>query len=374
MPTIIPKRPESKLLQSFFCPTLLSTPGYHIDEPDVRFRLDRNESPFDWPETSKQRILQRVGQHNWNRYPHPFDEELTSLIATYSDVPSSCVLVGPGSNFLLSLCLNAFNQARKGKLVIAQPSFPLYESHCRYSGIPYETWKLNADFQYDTRDLPALSAGSLVIFASPNNPTGNVLPLAKLEALLQAHPDCYFLADEAYYEFAEEIYTPLLARYANLLLIRTFSKALSSAALRLGYLLASAETLQEIRKLMVPYLIAPLTHEAIKEALTHEEMREFIQTCQQTIRKERNSLFQFFTQELPNKPFEAWNSQANFLLLRWQTPEQTQFWYDRFIHSGILLRNVSKGPGLARCLRLTIGNQSDNVHVKQTFCKILREI
>ena len=113
----------------------------------------------------------------------------------------------PGSNYHITSIIDLLTHFNYDDLIIARPSFPLYENHCKYRGIPYKVWPLNSDLQYDIRKLPTLSKRSIILFASPNNPVGNVIKMETLERLLQENPNCLFIADEAYYEYASE---PLL--------------------------------------------------------------------------------------------------------------------------------------------------------------------
>ncbi len=369
---ITPKTPAPNWFKSFFSPSLLAAPAYFIDEPQVDLRLDRNESPYDWPNEMKTLILEKVRHHEWNRYSEPYDLELEGLIATYNHVPAECILAGPGSNFLLTVCIELLGHTLRGKFVVAQPSFPLYESHCQYLGIAYTPWKLNADFQYDISDLDDLPAGSVVLFASPNNPTGNILPKSDLRTLLQKNPDSYFISDEAYHEFTTESTTDLLAEFQNLIILRTFSKALSSAGLRLGYIMASPVFLHECKKIMTPYLIAPLTREAVKTALSNPVLFSFLQNSRLTVLKERDRMYKFFGEELASM-LEVWPSHANFLLIRWKKDHaEAKRYYDALIERGILVRNVTRGPGLSGCLRITLGSPEDNTRVQQAFREIAK--
>jgi histidinol-phosphate/aromatic aminotransferase/cobyric acid decarboxylase-like protein len=192
---------------------------------------------------------------SWNQYPHPFADDVTALVAGYAQVPADGVLTGPGTNHLITLLMSTLTRAMKGKLVIARPSFPLYESHARGEGIAYETWDLDENLEYSLNKLPHMPTGSILIFASPNNPVGNVLEKKDLATLCAQHPQSLIIADEAYFEFADESYTSLLEEHSNLLLLRTCSKTLGAAGLRLGYMLGAAPLIAELKKMRLPYLL-----------------------------------------------------------------------------------------------------------------------
>lgn len=363
-----PKHPESSWLNSFLEPNLIKASAYHIDTPPhVEVKLDQNESPFDWPRKLKKRVVEKLLEEEWNRYPKAYSDELEKLVCDYAGVTHGSVLLAPGSNHLISLILSMFSKQRKGKLVVARPSFALYEGHCIYDGIPYEAWELNKDLQYDVEMMPKLTDGSMVIFASPNNPVGNVLPKLELEKLLEKHPKVLFIADEAYFEFAEEPYTSLLKNYSNLMIVRTFSKTMGAAGVRLGYLLASESYIQHLRKMMLPYLLNKFTLVAAREVLADKEAQKGFKDNVEKIKRERNQLFSELKQIGQEKGFEAINSQANFILLRWPTSEAALEAYNALVSMGVLIRNVSKGPGLAGCLRLTLGTVEENRKVFNSF-------
>ena len=198
------------------------------------------------------------------------------------------------------------------------------------------------------------------MFASPNNPTGNILAKSDLRQLLQKNPDSYFVSDEAYHEFTTESTTDLLAEFPNLIVLRTFSKSMSSAGLRLGYVVAAPMFLHECKKIMTPYLITPLTREAVKMALSNTELFTYLQNSRAKVVQERARMYDFFSQEFASM-LQVWPSHANFLLIRWREDHsQALHYYQELIKKGILVRNTTRGPGLSGCLRITLGSPEDN--------------
>ena len=364
------KQPSDNFLRQFMTPSIFEARGYHIDAPDVEVKLDQNESPWDWPEVVKDAVLQKLKARPWNRYPSPFADELGVKIAKKLGVGVNNVLLGPGSNYLIALVLQTFSKAMSGKVVLARPSFALYESHCQYEGIDYEAWPLNADLEYDLEKLPKLPPGSLVLFASPNNPVGNVLPRSTLQMLLKQYPDVLFVGDEAYCEFAEEPYTELLAEHANLLLIRTFSKTMGAAGVRLGYILAGANVIELLRKPRVPFLINQFTLVAAAEVLDNPAMTKIFDDIVRNAISQRDRVFKVLEGEGSRLHFCVKSSQANFLLLRWQDPGGAKAAYGHLIKAGILVRDVSAAPGLTGCLRISIGTETENDRLIKAFLSL----
>ncbi len=368
--SVAPKSPSKDWLSSYLEPSLVASEVYKIDTPKVGVKLDQNESPFDWPQSLKEKIVKKLVEQPWNRYPIAYSTELENLVADYVGLEHGSILMSPGSNHLVALTLSLFSRNKEAKVVVARPSFALYESHCRYDGIDYQAWPLNDDLQYDIDLMPELPKGSLVTFASPNNPVGNVLPKTQLKELLVRYPEVLFIADEAYFEFASEPYTSLLEDHSNLMLIRTFSKTLGAASLRLGYLVAAKEYIAQVRKMMLPYLVNRFTLVAAIEVLKDKDvLSQFLRTVEQTI-EQRQYLKKNLDEFGCKQSFKVVPSQANFLLLRYDSDEEKEKAYRYLISKGILLRDVSKGPGLSGCLRLTVGTEEENSAVIKAFCDL----
>ncbi len=372
MDLLQPKSPDMLWLGEYFQPSLVAAKAYKIDSPQgIKIKLDQNESPWDWPVHLKQKILLALQNKEWNRYPESMGASLTEILAQYVGVRPECLITSPGSNHLIALILEALGRRLPGKVVIARPSFALFESQAQCAGIAYETWDLDEDLRYRRDRLPALPDGSLVIFASPNNPTGTGLPKAEFRALLKDFPKVLFLADEAYYEFDDEPYTDLLAEFSNLLILRTLSKTMGAAGIRLGYAVGSPEIIGLLTKLRLPYLLNHFTMEAAKVMLTDPEMQDFVKRNIENARSERDRVYQFLTTMKTKNKLQLINSKANFLLMRW--PDQaiaTQI-YQALAREGILLRNVSGGPGLKGCLRVSIGTKAENdafLQAMKTLC------
>ena len=341
-------------------PELSKLNAYSIDKTPAKIKLDQNESPFDWPQELKDEILKTLSTISWNRYPEPFIETLNEAIASYAGVQSNQILTGPGSNYLITLLLSAFAKGSKEPILIASPSFPLYESHCRSEGIPYVAWSLNHDFEYDISTLPSSKNPRVLIFASPNNPVGNTLSIEKLRDILTTHKDLLVIADEAYVEYSDAPYTDLLKEFPQLILIRTFSKTLSAAAIRLGYLIAHPKMIAELKKLRLPYLLNVFTSVACVSILQSKAYLEGFQKNVSMIKSERERVFLFLSKHKAKYHLECKASQANFLLLRWKSSSEAEAFYKHLLEQKVLLRNLNAHPGMAGCLRLSIGTASDN--------------
>lgn len=367
-----PKRADNDFLDSWFCPTLRSSAPYHLDQaPQALAKLDQNESPFDWPIAIKKLIAERLVATPWNRYPDPFSQSLTAKLGAAIGVNPTSIVTGPGSNYLIPLLMDAMVPQLRGKLVIARPSFALFEEHARYSGYAYEPWLLDDDLEYDMAALPDLPPGSLLIFASPNNPTGSRLPLSSLKTLLAANPQSLVVADEAYFEFAGDSAQELLRDYSNLLIVRTLSKTLAAAGVRLGYLIGPANMIALLAKKRLPYLLNHFTVTAAEVLLTSEEMKAFMGKHVAHVLAERARVFEALTTIGASRGVVIKDSATNFLLLRCPDQNTCDQVYQGLLQMGVIVRNISKGPKLAGCLRVTIGSVTENDLLLQAAAKVL---
>ena len=364
----LPKEPSKDWVQTFLGKSLMDAAGYKLeDEPMITAKLDQNECPWDWPVEVKNLVLEKLGKVDWSRYPSPFSEELTIAISKHIGIGPQYILTGPGSNAIIAMVFDAVGpRLAQGKMVVARPSFALFESQCQYSGIPFETWNLDHNLNYDLSKMPDLPPGSMVVFASPNNPTGSTLEQKDLVHLLESHPDVLFFADEAYFEFSEGSYQDLLGSHSNLLILRTFSKTLGAAGLRIGYLLGSEAMISQISKRRLPYLLNHFCVIAAQTMMEHPRMAQFLGEHVEHVKLERERVYQALTSHAAGE-FEVKNSEANFVLIRFKDQAQCMEIHQSLASKGIMVRNVSKGPMLQGCLRVSIGKKEENDRLIQAL-------
>jgi histidinol-phosphate aminotransferase len=214
---------------------------------------------------------------------------------------------------------------------------------------------LGPDLEYDVEALRSArrAAGAAVtIVCTPNNPTGGILPLEAIERLCQ-DSDGLVVIDEAYHEFAGTTAVPLLTRHPNLVVLRTFSKAMGLAGLRLGYLLAQPELVREVNKARLPYNVNIFTQTAALAAL--EEPQALVANVGRLVRLRE----EVFTRLRALPGLRVYPSRANFLLLELEQAAP-QAVFEALLARGILVRDVTSYPRLARCLRVSVGSEEEN--------------
>ena len=337
--------------------------GYTLVQPDCPVKLNQNECPFDVPVDLKREIMDEALASNWGRYPGFVPLETRAAIGRRHGLGAEHILIGNGSNELIQ----AIFQAAVGqgdRVVLPAPTFTLYALMGRVAGADLRTVYLNRDLTFDIDRLVEESAHPavrLVVLCSPNNPTGSMIQPEEVAAIAESTGGLVVL-DEAYYEFGGVSCVELLGRHPNLVITRTFSKALGAAGLRLGYLAAHPALASEIEKVKLPYNVNTISLLAARKLIGQEAL---IEERASLIRSERQRVFEGL-QDL--RGIRSWPSHANFVLFETERPVSEIF--QGLIDRGVLIRDVSRYPMLERGMRVTIGLPEEN----DAFLGALREV
>jgi histidinol-phosphate aminotransferase len=327
--------------------------AYHLQPQPADIKLNQNENPWDWPADVKEEMAAFCRERPWNRYPPFIPEQLKAALADYTGVPAEGIIVGNGSNeTLLVLLLALMDRARP--VILCQPTFTVYQLLVQGMGGQVCSVPLRAgDLTFDRNALVAACAanpGSLAILCSPNNPTGCSLSEQDLRAVLAVHTGMLIL-DQAYVEFGGFDAIPLLAEFPNLVITRTFSKALAGAGLRIGYLLGAPAVVGEINKVKLPYNINFFTDRVAQLLLKN---RGWARERVAALRAERDRLIPLLEQA----GFErVYPSDANFILARTGRKNELTA---HLAKARILIRDVSQYPMLEQCVRVNVGTPQEN--------------
>ncbi|MBX3473279.1 MAG: histidinol-phosphate transaminase [Planctomycetes bacterium] len=325
--------------------------GYKLDVPACPVKLNQNENPYDWPATLKQAVFEHVREQDWNRYPPFVPQEFTARVARYLNVDPTQVLVGNGSNELLYAIFVATLETGR-KVVIPQPTFTLYKLLAELLGAQVITTGLGPDMQYDAAALEtAARDASVVVLASPNNPTGSVINPMDLEHLVQT-TSALWVVDEAYFEFHGETALELVRTCPNLVVLRTFSKAFATAGLRFGCMVCHPDALTMFAAAKLPYNLNIFTMAAVEVAIEHAVT---LKGRLEEIKRERERVTRLLK---ASKGVHVYPSRANFLLF--ETDRNPRALWQSMVNRGVLTRDVSGYPGLGKALRVSIGRPEEN--------------
>lgn len=325
----------------------------------VSLLLDKNEQADDLDFAFKKKVVESLLHTNWNRYPAADNKEIEVKVAEYCGLEPQNIALGPGSASIITTLLNYFALNKK-RIVITQPSYSLFDYHCKTYNIPYEAWNLIADLEYDYRHLPTLGSDAVLIITSPNNPVGNTIDLAKLEHLLTVNPASFVLLDAVYSEFCDVDVTPLVKKYPNLIVLRSFSKAFPIAGLRLGYLCASPETAAIVKKLVLQFSLNHFTQVFAREMLADPAFMAASQKRVRDIIAERERMRRLINHCFGGKVLHAYKSEGNFLLIRVFDHSAFEALMADLARQGIKVLNTSGIPQLENTFRVSIGTPIEN--------------
>ena len=315
----------------------------YIDKQAVY--LDANENPFG----------------EFNRYPDGDPIQLKKKLAEINLAKTENLFLGNGSDELIDLTMRIFCEPAKDSIMIMNPSFVMYEIYAKMNNLQVEKLQLNSDFQLEKdKFLNTVSKSQAKAFflCSPNNPTGNMI--ADLEFYIQNF-NGIVVVDEAYIEFSPEISAvSLLAKYPNLIVLKTMSKAFGMAGLRIGVGFASAEIASLFIQLKPPYNISS---ESQKLALEQLNNLEVLKNNISIILKEKEKLK--IGLEQINQVVKIFPSDANFFLVEF---EDAQLIYQKLLDKNIL--TSLRHPNLKNCLRISVGTAEEN----SELLKVLSEI
>jgi histidinol-phosphate aminotransferase len=320
-------------------------------EPTLE-RLHANELP--WRSFSDESLA------GLNRYPEPQPRALVERLASLYDVSPELVLVGRGSDEAIDLLVRGFCRAGHDSVVICPPTFGMYSVAARIQGANVLTVPLRADAGFALDEQAVLDQCNrdvkLVFLCSPNNPTGNLLSADSVLGLTRAlEGRAVVVVDEAYIEFSSaQSLARRIAEFPHLAILRTLSKAYALAGARCGTLIADPEVVSLLRKVIPPYAIPQLSMEAVLKALEPAQIAAS-KVRLETIRAERERMLT----ALPtcSNVIRVWPSAANFVMAEF---EDAPLALARSRGARLLIRDVRGYPGLARCLRITIGSPQQN--------------
>lgn len=301
--------------------------------------LDANENPYNQP---------------FNRYPDPLQLELKERLAKVKGVKPQQIFLGNGSDEAIDLPYRCFTRPGIDNVVAIEPTYGMYKVCADINDVEYRPVLLDEHYQIKAGQL--LSAcddnTKIIWICSPNNPTGNSISREEILKVIRQF-EGLVIVDEAYSDFSSE--KPLrlaINEFPNLIVLNTFSKAWGCAAIRLGMAFASEEIISIYNKVKYPYNVNLLTQQQALEALKDPyEVDKWVKLLIQ----ERSRMMQAFIQ-LPTC-LHVYPTDANFFLAKMTDAKKI---YDYLVEKGIIVRNRSRISLCENCLRITIGNKTEN--------------
>ncbi|MCF8413633.1 MAG: histidinol-phosphate transaminase [Melioribacteraceae bacterium] len=300
-----------------------------------------------------------------NRYPDPKHKEIKIHLSKITGAKSENLFIGVGSDEIIDLMIRIFCEPTVDNLLILEPTYGMYKVSADINNVHAISANLSSDFQIDFAEIDSKikSNTKLIFLCSPNNPTGNLLRVDDIRKLCQ-YQKSIIVVDEAYIDFTPEgSVLELIGEHTNLVVMRTLSKAWGLAGIRAGYCAADPLIINYLYKVKAPYNLNKLTGRAIISALNNKEQMEKFRFI---IVEERKR----FVNAISNLPgvIKIFPSDANFLLVKFSDANTV---FNKLIEKNIIIRNRSNMLGLENCLRITIGNKSENDQLINALKEIL---
>ncbi|MFL6213922.1 MAG: histidinol-phosphate transaminase [Blastocatellia bacterium] len=346
-------------------PAVRAITAYTLAPYRASIKINQNENPFDMPEAIKREVERRLAARAWSRYPDFVPTALLEALAAFAGWKAEGTLAGNGSNELIQATLMV-TVGQGTRVVLPEPTFTLYRQLVSVLGGEVLGVPLTRELQFDVeaiRQRATTERADLIIICSPNNPTGCRINEEDLQAIARDF-DGLVVVDEAYHEFSGRTVAPLLNELPNLIVLRTFSKAMAMAGLRVGYLLTQPELAREIHKATLPYNLNFFSATAAQVACErYDLLRPQIELLINERERVRAALARI-------KGIEPVPSAANFMVARTAMPSQKLF--SEILARDILIRDVSKYPMLADYFRLSIGAPAENDRLIAALTEVMR--
>ena len=327
-------------------------------------KLNTNENPYG-PSPRALEAMRAAVCDDLRLYPDPASDALRDVIATRHGLQRENVFVGNGSDEVLAHAFHAlFRHAQP--VLFPDVTYSFYPVYCQLYGIDHETVPLAGDFSLRIEDYFRPNGG--IVFANPNAPTGRALAAGQIEALLQRNRDSAVMVDEAYADFGGESAAGLIARYPQLLVVRTLSKSHGLAGLRVGYALGEASLIEGLRRVKDSFNSYPLGRVAQAGAQAALGDDAWFGETRARIIASREGL----VARLSECGFEVLPSAANFVFARHTqlSGEQCQ----RLLRNrNILVRHFRNPERIARFNRITIGTESQCRILADTLSEIVAQ-
>ncbi len=284
-------------------------------------RLDANECPDNLPEFIREEIKAEIDKLAFNRYPDPMASSVVEAFASYYGINPALVTAGNGSDELIFLIEAAFLE-KGDKMLVVSPDFSMYNFYSSICEVECETFVKNDDLDIDVDALieKVNSDGiKLLMFSNPCNPTGRGITADEARRLVTS-VDALVILDEAYMDFWDQSLLSEVEKYSNLIIFRTASKAVGSAALRLGFAVANETISRAVKAVKSPYNVNSFSQAAGAVIFKN---KEYLQNRQKTIVKNRETLYNGLMElGKVQEDFTPIESVANFVFVRTSQAEK----------------------------------------------------
>jgi histidinol-phosphate aminotransferase len=324
----------------------------HGLSPRIIVKLNYNENLF-LPRDKQIALLKEVAEEcDLRIYPQNQEVELKKSISEYLNVPVESVALGNSSDEVMERIIRIFLE-KGDRAVTFVPTFSVFKCCVDFRGAGFVGVSLRDDFSVDMAAMQAAFTpdARLLYLCSPNNPTANQLKQREIEALTEEFPGIV-MVDEAYAEYADYSVVPLIDKYPNLVVLRTFSKAFGLAGLRLGYAVANPRLAASIDKAPAPYAINVVSLMMGRKLLENVRL---VKESLEALKAERRRLI---TELGKLRGVDVFDSKTNFVTFNVDKPSENV--YVNMLKQGLIIKKLGKLVNYPACLRTTVGKPDMN--------------
>ncbi len=293
---------------------------------------------------------------------YPQEDSLIESLAEYFKIDPKYFLVCNGSNEAITLILEAFI-TEGDRVLIPFPTFSVYYLLLQIKGAIAEKICYDKDLNFPVDEFleKAKINPRLIILVNPNNPTGDMLDRQTIEKILTNAPNSLLVLDEAYVHFAKEELWNLVLTHENVIVLRTFSKAYALAGHRIGFAMSNPATMEQVKKVSLPFRINYFSLMAAQIALNDENhFRQILAT----VKDEKTKMQDFFD----SLNIKYLPSETNFLLVK--TGVWSKEIFSNLYSKEIMVRHQGSNPMLKNYLRISMGTPEENTKFRSEFKKI----
>ena len=350
----------SKYMSSRFGSLKTYTPG---EQPkDKKYiKLNTNENPYP-PSAGVINAVNESQLSSLNLYPDPTCSSLKKVLSEKYRVNQENIFCSNGSDEALGFSIMCFGE---NGVLFPDITYGFYKVFCDYNNYSYKTIPLKEDFTINPSDY--YNTGKCIVIANPNAPTGLCLGIDQIEQIVKSNPDSVVIIDEAYIDFGGESALPLVSKYDNILVTRTFSKSYSLAGGRVGFAIGNASLIQDLMTIKYstnPYNIDRLNLVAATQSIVDQK---YYDGCVRKIVSTRERI----KKELVKLGFSILDTQTNLIFAKTDKVYGKDL-YLTLKERGILIRYFP-GERTGEYIRITIGTDNDMDKFITTLKGILEE-
>lgn len=339
---------------------------FNLNKDDI-IKLGSNENPFG----PSAKAIEAIGKEckNINRYPESVLNELQQELANYSGVKQSQVIIGgDGADEIIDVLAKTFID-EGDEFIVPLPSYMYYEYLLQqYGARPvYAKWNLEENKLDTDSILNSINDKTKMIFlCTPNNPTGTLIDEKDIRDIASGNPDVLIVVDEAYFEYAEVTNKDLINEFDNIFIIRTMSKVMGLAGMRMGYGLACSEIIEYMHRIKPVFSLTRLSYVA---ALNTLRDKNYIET---SIEKGIESREYLYNELSKIDSLNVFPSKSNFMLIGIKGTGFTasEFAFE-LMKKGVIVRDCTSFKGLDEYwIRISICTLEED----KKFIDIVKEV